>query len=100
MFGIKKRSISQIQGNVIFKTLCICNTNEDVGIFLREAPKKCVATLSISALFILGRLRSCQDGLFNHLLELPKTFDAEDQSDEGMSLDSSLFPDKENYELG
>ena len=100
MFGIKKRSISQIQGNVIFKTLCICNTNEDVGIFLREAPKKCVATLSISALFILGRLRSCQDGLFNHLLELPKTFDAEDQSDDEMSLDSSLFPDKENYKLG
>ena len=79
---------------------CVCNTNEDVGIFLRKAPKKCVATLSISALFILGRLRSCQDGLFNHLLELPKTFDAEDQSDEGMSLDSSLFPDKENYKLG
>ena len=56
--------------------------------------------LSMSALFILGKLRSCQDSLSNHLLELPKTFDAEDQSDDEMSLDSSLFPDKENYKLG
>ena len=36
----KKRSNSQFQGNVIFKALCICNTNEDQGKFLREAPKK------------------------------------------------------------
>ena len=76
------------------------NSRKDQGKISTRRPQKCVTTLSISALFILGRLRSCQDGLFNHLLELPKTFDAEDQSDEGMSLDSSLFPDKENYKLG
>ena len=33
----------------------------------------------------LGRLRSCQDGLSNHLLELPKTLDAEDQCDDERS---------------
>ena len=40
--------------------------------------------------------REVKISLSNHLLELPKTFDAEDESDGGRSLDSSLFPDKEN----
>ena len=44
--------------------------------------------------------REVKISLSNHLLELPKTFDAEDQSDDEMSLDSRLFPDKENYKLG
>ena len=50
--------------------------------------------------FSIVHFREVKISLSNHLLELPKTFDAEDQSDDEMSLDSSLFPDKENYKLG
>ena len=72
------------------------NSRKDQGkISMRSTPKMRYNVVYFSIVH-LGRLRSCQDGLSNHLLELPKTFDAEDESDGGRSLDSSLFPDKEN----
>ena len=94
---MKKRSNSQFQGNAIFKALCICNTNENQEKFLREAPQE----MRCNVVYVsIVHFREVKISLSNHLLELPKTFDAEDQSDDEMSLDSSLFPDKENYKLG